>query len=79
MLACIMACWPLLDHILDSSETSKGANDFVKLALANTDQRIQSGKSVVGRILICHLTLARSFTELESEYRQRDGQYSRTA
>jgi len=27
-------------------EGSKGANDFVKLALANTDQRIQSGKSV---------------------------------
>lgn len=37
---------PLLDHILDSSEDSKEANQFVKLALANTDQRIQSGKSV---------------------------------
>ena len=37
---------PLLDHILDSGEDSKEANQFVKLALANTDQRIQSGKGM---------------------------------
>jgi len=37
---------PLLDHILDEKADSKDANNFVRLALANTDQRIQSGKSV---------------------------------
>ena len=46
---------PLLDHILDNSEASKGANDFVKLALANTDQRIQSGKSVSAGFLFATL------------------------
>ena len=46
---------PLLDHILDSGEESKGANDFVKLALANTDQRIQSGKSVSAGFLFATL------------------------
>ena len=46
---------PLLDHILDNSESSKGANDFVKLALANTDQRIQSGKSVSAGFLFATL------------------------
>jgi poly(A) polymerase len=34
---------------------SKGANDFVKLALANTDQRIQSGKSVSAGFLFATL------------------------
>ncbi|MEI6182212.1 MAG: polynucleotide adenylyltransferase PcnB [Polynucleobacter sp.] len=46
---------PLLDHILDNGEDSKGANDFVKLALANTDQRIQSGKSVSAGFLFATL------------------------
>jgi len=46
---------PLLDHILDKSEDSKGANDFVKLALANTDARIQSGKSVSAGFLFATL------------------------
>jgi poly(A) polymerase len=46
---------PLLDHILDSSEDSKEANQFVKLALANTDQRIQSGKSVSAGFLFATL------------------------
>jgi poly(A) polymerase len=46
---------PLLDHILDESEGSKGANDFVKLALANTDERIQSGKSVSAGFLFATL------------------------
>ena len=46
---------PLLDHILDSGADSKGANDFVKLALANTDQRIQSGKSVSAGFLFATL------------------------
>ena len=46
---------PLLDHILDNSAASKGANDFVKLALANTDQRIQSGKSVSAGFLFATL------------------------
>ncbi len=46
---------PLLDHILDSGEDSKGANNFVKLALANTDQRIQSGKSVSAGFLFATL------------------------
>ena len=46
---------PLLDHILDSGVDSKGANDFVKLALANTDQRIQSGKSVSAGFLFATL------------------------
>jgi poly(A) polymerase len=46
---------PLLDHILDSSEDSKEANQFVKLALASTDQRIQSGKSVSAGFLFATL------------------------
>jgi len=46
---------PLLDHILDTGEDSKGANDFVKLALANTDERIQSGKSVSAGFLFATL------------------------
>lgn len=46
---------PLLDHILNDNEASKGANDFVKLALANTDQRIQSGKSVSAGFLFATL------------------------
>jgi poly(A) polymerase len=46
---------PLLDHILDDNEASKGANDFVKLALANTDQRIRSGKSVSAGFLFATL------------------------
>jgi len=46
---------PLLDHILDKGEDSKGANDFVKLALANTDARIQSGKSVSAGFLFATL------------------------
>ena len=46
---------PLLDHILDTGEDSKDANDFVKLALANTDERIQSGKSVSAGFLFATL------------------------
>ena len=46
---------PLLDHILDTKPDSKGANDFVRLALANTDQRIQSGKSVSAGFLFATL------------------------
>ena len=46
---------PLLDHILDSDEDSKDANQFVKLALANTDQRIQAGKSVSAGFLFATL------------------------
>ena len=46
---------PLLDHILDEGEDSKGANNFVKLALANTDQRIQAGKSVSAGFLFATL------------------------
>jgi len=46
---------PLLDHILDEGEDSKGANNFVKLALANTDDRIQSGKSVSAGFLFATL------------------------
>ena len=46
---------PLLDHILDTSEDSKEANLFVKLALANTDQRIQAGKSVSAGFLFATL------------------------
>ena len=46
---------PLLDHILDDSENAIGANAFVKLALANTDQRIQSGKSVSAGFLFATL------------------------
>jgi len=46
---------PLLDHILDDGEASKGANSFVKLALENTDQRIQSGKSVSAGFLFATL------------------------
>ncbi|WP_114690080.1 polynucleotide adenylyltransferase PcnB [Polynucleobacter necessarius] len=46
---------PLLDHILDEGKDSKDANEFVKLALANTDQRIQSGKSVSAGFLFATL------------------------
>ena len=46
---------PLLDHILDTGEDSKGANNFVKLALANTDDRIRSGKSVSAGFLFATL------------------------
>jgi poly(A) polymerase len=46
---------PLLDQILDTGEESKGANDFVKLALENTDQRIQAGKSVSAGFLFATL------------------------
>jgi poly(A) polymerase len=46
---------PLLDHILDQSADSKEANDFVRIALANTDQRIQSGKSVSAGFLFATL------------------------
>ncbi|OYW81128.1 MAG: poly(A) polymerase [Polynucleobacter sp. 32-46-5] len=46
---------PLLDHILDSKEGSKEANDFVRIALANTDQRIQAGKSVSAGFLFATL------------------------
>jgi poly(A) polymerase len=46
---------PLLDHILDSSEDSKEANQFVKIALANTDQRIQAGKGVSAGFLFATL------------------------
>jgi poly(A) polymerase len=46
---------PLLDHILDSGEDSKDANQFVKLALASTDQRIQAGKSVSAGFLFATL------------------------
>ncbi len=46
---------PLLDHILDEGEGSKDANDFVKLALENTDQRIQAGKSVSAGFLFATL------------------------
>ena len=46
---------PLLDHILDENENADGANGFVKLALANTDQRIQSGKSVSAGFLFATL------------------------
>lgn len=46
---------PLLDHILDQSADSKEANEFVRIALANTDQRIQSGKSVSAGFLFATL------------------------
>lgn len=46
---------PLLDHILDQSADSKEANDFVRIALANTDQRIQAGKSVSAGFLFATL------------------------
>ena len=46
---------PLLDHILDDKAESKGANDFVRIALANTDERIQSGKSVSAGFLFATL------------------------
>ena len=46
---------PLLDHILDAKADSKGAKDFVRLALANTDERIQSGKSVSAGFLFATL------------------------
>ncbi len=46
---------PLLDHILDTKADSKEANNFVRLALANTDERIQSGKSVSAGFLFATL------------------------
>lgn len=46
---------PLLDHILDDDENAIGANGFVKFALANTDERIQSGKSVSAGFLFATL------------------------
>lgn len=46
---------PLLDHILDTKADSKDANQFVRLALANTDERIQSGKSVSAGFLFASL------------------------
>ncbi len=46
---------PLLDYILEDKEESKEATEFVKLALANTDQRIQSGKSVSAGFLFATL------------------------
>ena len=46
---------PLLDHILDDKADSKEANEFVRIALANTDQRIQSGKSVSAGFLFATL------------------------
>lgn len=46
---------PLLDHILDNKEGSKGAKDFVHIALANTDQRIQAGKGVSAGFLFAAL------------------------
>ena len=46
---------PLLDHILDDKAESKEANDFVRIALANTDERIQSGKSVSAGFLFASL------------------------
>ena len=46
---------PLLDHILDQKADSKGANEFVRIALANTDQRIQSGKTVSAGFLFATL------------------------
>ena len=45
---------PLLDRILDDGESAEG-HQFVKLALANTDQRIQSGKSVSAGFLFATL------------------------
>ena len=46
---------PLLDHILDGDPESKEANEFVRIALENTDQRIQSGKSVSAGFLFATL------------------------
>jgi len=46
---------PLLDNILDDKADSKEANDFVRIALANTDERIQSGKSVSAGFLFATL------------------------
>ena len=46
---------PLLDHILDNTADSKEANDFVRIALENTDERIQSGKSVSAGFLFATL------------------------
>jgi poly(A) polymerase len=46
---------PLLDHILDDKAESKEANDFVRIALANTDERIQSGKSISAGFLFASL------------------------
>jgi poly(A) polymerase len=46
---------PLLDHILDDKADSKEAHDFVRIALANTDERIQSGKSVSAGFLFATL------------------------
>ena len=46
---------PLLDHILDGDPESTKANEFVRIALENTDQRIQSGKSVSAGFLFATL------------------------
>lgn len=46
---------PLLDHILDGQVESKDANAFVRIALENTDQRIQSGKNVSAGFLFASL------------------------
>lgn len=46
---------PLLDHILDNDPDSKEANEFVRVALENTDQRIRSGKSVSAGFLFATL------------------------
>ena len=52
---CLYLKFKTTDHILDTGADSKGANDFVKLALANTDDRIQSGKSVSAGFLFATL------------------------
>ncbi|BDX22178.1 poly(A) polymerase I [Polynucleobacter sp. TUM22923] len=46
---------PLLDAILDNKVSSKEAKDFVRIALENTDHRIQSGKSVSAGFLFATL------------------------
>ncbi len=46
---------PLLDQILDNKEGSSGPKDFVRIALANTDQRIQAGKGVSAGFLFATL------------------------
>ena len=46
---------PLLDTILDQTTDSKEANEFVRLALSNTDHRIQSGKTVSAGFLFATL------------------------
>ena len=46
---------PLLDQIFDKDQESKEAHRFVELALANTDQRIQSDKSISAGFLFATL------------------------